>query len=236
MDEEKLIEIQVKKSQKRIDRDVKEMFGFHHLTRSTSNRVLRKMISKRITMTVMVIDLVGSTKLSAEIHPMRLGRWVREFSQESTFVIESFGGHVLKYVGDAVIAYFLHNNKPKESANNSVLAAKALIQVVENSIDPIMKKRGLPTLSLHIGIDHGKNSVLLYGHDKRKSHIDLIGLTLNLAAKMEGICGINQIVIGENVYKKLDTAQKKKFKKVPTKRWKYYHVEHNRSYPVYESL
>ena len=236
MDENKLIETQVKKSQKRIDRDVKEMFGYHHLTNSTSNKVLRKMISKRVTMTVMVIDLVGSTKLSAEIHPMRLGRWVREFSQESTFVIESFGGHVLKYVGDAVIAYFLHENKPKKSASNSVLAAKALIQVVENSIDPIMKKRGLPTLSLHIGIDHGKNSVLLYGHDARKSHIDLIGLTLNLAAKMEGICGINQIVIGDNVYQKLDTAQKKNFRKVPTKRWKYYHIEHNRSYPVYESL
>jgi class 3 adenylate cyclase len=236
MDEDKIIEIQVKKSQKRIDRDVKELFGYHHLTNSTSNRVLRNMISKRITMTVMVIDLVGSTKLSAEIHPMRLGRWVREFSQESTFVIESFGGHVLKYVGDAVIAYFLHENKPKKSTNNSVLAAKALIQVVKNSINPIMKKRGLPKLSLHIGIDHGKNSVLLYGHDAKRSHIDLIGLTLNLAAKMEAICGINQIVIGDNVYQKLYTTQKKKFKKVPTKRWKYYHIEHNRSYPIYESL
>ena len=71
VDEDKLIEIQIKKSQKRIDRDVKEMFGYHHLTRSTSNKVLRNMISKRLTMTVMVIDLVGSTKLSAEIHPMR---------------------------------------------------------------------------------------------------------------------------------------------------------------------
>ncbi len=236
MDEDNLIQIQVKKSQKRIDRDIKERFGYHHLTRSTSNKALRNKISKRLTMTVMVIDLVGSTKLSTEISPMRLGRWVREFSQESTFVIESFGGHVLKYVGDAVIAYFLHEHNPKKNANNSVLAAKALIQVIKNSVNPIMKKRGLPTLSLHIGIDHGKNSVLLYGHDARKSHIDLIGLTLNLAAKMEAICGINQIVIGDNVYQKLYTAQKKNFKKVSTKRWKYYHVEHNRSYPVYESL
>jgi len=236
MDEDKLIEIQVKKSQKRIDRDIKEKFGYHHLTRSTSNKALRNMVSKRITMTVMVIDLVGSTKLSAEISPMRLGRWVREFSQESTFVIESFGGHVLKYVGDAVIAYFLHEHNTKKNANDSVLAAKTLIQVIKNSVNPIMKKRGLPTLSLHIGIDHGKNSVLLYGHDARKSHIDLIGLSLNLATKMERISGINQIVIGDNVYQKLYTAQKKNFKKVPTKRWKYYHVEHNRSYPVYESL
>jgi len=236
MDEDKLIEIQVKKSQKRIDRDIKEKFGYHHLTRSTSNKALRNMVSKRITMTVMVIDLVGSTKLSMEISPMRLGRWVREFSQESAYVIESFGGHVLKYVGDAVIAYFIHENNPKKNVNDAVLAAKALIQVIKNSVNPIMKKRGLPTLSLHIGIDHGKNSVLLYGHDKKNAHIDLIGLTLNLAAKMEDICGINQIVIGDNVYRKLYTAQKKNFKKVSTKRWKHYHIEHNRSYPVYESL
>ncbi len=88
MDEDKLIEIQVKKSQKRLDRDIKEMFAYHHLTNSTSNKALRSKTGKRLTMTVMVIDLVGSTRLSAEIHPMRLGRWVREFSQESTFVIE----------------------------------------------------------------------------------------------------------------------------------------------------
>jgi len=236
MDEDNLIQIQVKKSQKRIERDIKEKFGYHHLTCSTSNKALRNMVSKRITMTVMVIDLVGSTKLSTEISSMRLGRWIREFSQESTYVIESFGGHVLKYVGDAVIAYFIHENNPKKNVNDAVLAAKALIQVIKNSVNPIMKKRGLPTLSLRIGIDHGKNSVLLYGHDMRKSHIDLIGLTLNFAAKMESICGINQIVIGDNVYRKLYTAQKKNFKKVSTKRWKYYHVEHNRSYPVYESL
>jgi len=236
MDEDNIIEIQVRKSQKRIDRDIKEKFGYHHLTRSTSNKALRNMVSKRITMTVMVIDLVGSTKLSTEISPMRLGRWVREFSQESTYVIESFGGHVLKYVGDAVIAYFLHEHNPKKKVNDAVLAGKTLIQVTKNSVNPIMKKRGLPTLSLHIGIDHGKNSVLLYGHDIRKSHIDLIGLPLNLAAKMESISGINQIIIGDNVYQKLYTAQKKNFKRVSTKRWKYYHVEHNRSYPVYESL
>jgi len=236
MDEDKLIEIQVKKSQKRVDKDVKEGFGYHHLTRSTSNNVLRTKISKRLSMTLMIIDLVGSTKLSTELSPMRLGRWVREFSQEATFVIENFDGYVLKYVGDAVIAYFIHEHNPKKNANNAVLAAKTLIQVVKNSVNPIMKKRGLPTLSLHIGIEHGKNSILLYGHDKKNAHIDLIGLAFNLAAKMESISGANQIVIGDDVYQKLYTAQKKNFKKVPAKKWKYYHVVHNRSYPVYESL
>lgn len=71
--EEEIIELQVKKSQKRLVRDIKEGFGYHHLTHSTSNKSIRNMTSKRLSMTVMVIDLVGSTKLSAEIHPMRLG-------------------------------------------------------------------------------------------------------------------------------------------------------------------
>ncbi len=69
MDEDNLIQIQVKKSQKRIDRDIKERFRYHHLTRSTSNKALRNKISKRLSMTVMVIDLVGSTKLSTKIPP-----------------------------------------------------------------------------------------------------------------------------------------------------------------------
>jgi len=123
-----------------------------------------------------------------------------------------------------------------KNANNAVLAAKVLIQVVKHSVNPIMKKRGLPTLSLHVGIEHGKNSVLLYGSDKKNSHIDLIGLAFNLAAKMESISRANEIVIGDNVYQKLYTAQKKNFRKVPSKRWKYYNVEQNCLYPVYQCL
>ncbi len=53
---------------------------------------------------------------------------------------------------------------------------------------------------------------------------------------MESISGANQIVIGDDVYQKLYTAQKKNFKKVPAKKWHYHHVEHNHSYSVYESL
>lgn len=64
----------------------------------------------------------------------------------------------------------------------------------------------------------------------------MIGLTMNLAAKMEAISGINQIVIGHNVYKNLKSTLKMNFKKVELKRWKYYHLEDKHSYPVYESI
>jgi class 3 adenylate cyclase len=38
-----------------------------------------------------------------------------------------------------------------------------------------------------VTIDYGDCSVVRYGADKQRAHVDLIGLTLNLAAKMQSI-------------------------------------------------
>ena len=47
-------------------------------------------------MVVMFVDLVDSTKISASISPKELPNVIKGFSQEVTFVIEYYGGHVLK--------------------------------------------------------------------------------------------------------------------------------------------
>ena len=54
------------------------------------------------------------------------------------------------------------------------------------------------------------------GIDKINSHIDLIGLTLNLSSKMQSISKANQIIIGESVYSKLTPNIKKSFRKKKT--------------------
>lgn len=69
INEEKQIDIIIKQSEKRIAQYIKEDFLFHHLTNALTNKTLRKYTSKRISMSVMFVDLVGSTKLSAEIAP-----------------------------------------------------------------------------------------------------------------------------------------------------------------------
>ena len=215
------------------------------MTYALSNHILRNHISQRVSTVVMFVDLVDSTKISTSISPKELPNVIKGFSQEVTFVIEYYGGHVLKFVGDEVLAYFLikeYNKISHKTINSGVKCAFALFSTIEKSLNPILEAYNLLKLGLHIGIDYGKNNVVLYGSDKRRSHIDLIGSSINLAAKMESISGKNKIVIGEQIFTKLNSRSRENFKKIiDSNRWNYYysHIVYGKKssfYSVYESL
>ncbi len=62
--------------------------------------------------------------------------------------------------------------------------------------------------------------MLLYGTDRKKSHIDLIGNSVNLAAKMQGLAKSDELVLGNEIYKKL--KNKKNLSKISMQTgWKY---------------
>ena len=55
---------------------------------------------------IMYADLVGSTQMSMTLPVEKPVTIIRAFSHEVSSVVEIYNGHVLKYVGDAVIAFF----------------------------------------------------------------------------------------------------------------------------------
>jgi class 3 adenylate cyclase len=54
----------------------------------------------------MFADLVGSTELAARLDPEDMGQVIRAYHGACTDVVERWGGHVAKYMGDGVLAYF----------------------------------------------------------------------------------------------------------------------------------
>src|SRR5690349_17378982 len=96
----------VKESQKRIKRSLVEGFEYDHLVIAKSDEFLRKHVFQKLDFAVMYVDLVGSTRMSTELTPDFLSKIITVFSQEVAYVIERFQGLVLKFVGDAAIAYF----------------------------------------------------------------------------------------------------------------------------------
>jgi hypothetical protein len=67
---------------------------------------LRNHISSKISLLIVYADLVGSTKMSMTMPVDKLVTIIRAFSHEMSSVVESYDGYILKYVGDAVIAFF----------------------------------------------------------------------------------------------------------------------------------
>lgn len=204
----------------RLSKSIKQGFRYSHLNNATSNKHLREYVSKRIPLYVIFVDLVGSTKMSQKIPPAQLEDVIRSFSQELTIIIENYNGHILKFVGDAIVAYFIPKNNSKKIADDVIKCAQTIVDVTKISANPILNENHLPPLHLHMGVDFGSCSILLYGTDKKKSHIDIIGNTINMAAKMQAVAGVDEIVIGKEVYEKLEKHVDWK-KIIDKKIWKY---------------
>jgi class 3 adenylate cyclase len=62
--------------------------------------------AERRQLTVLFCDLVGSTELAARLDPEDMGSVMRAYRSASAATIERWGGHVAKYMGDGVLAYF----------------------------------------------------------------------------------------------------------------------------------
>ena len=231
--EQSKIESCIIKCQKRIARSLDRSFEYHHLAITRSNKFLRMHDSKKMKMFVLFVDLGGSTKMSSELSPDALAKIIRIFSQEMVYVIESYGGFVLKYVGDAVIGYF--PARGMTTTNNSIFCAQAMVSVIENAVNPILQKAGYPSLQIKITIDFGNNNIVRYGSNRQKSHIDIIGLSVNLAAKMQSLGKPNQLVIGKQVFLKLSPRLKVCFKKIKvnSKVWPYHDFTTKKPYQLF---
>jgi class 3 adenylate cyclase len=186
-------------------------------------------------MIVLYVDLVGSTDIALSLPEEKVAIIIRSFAQEMSSIINQHDGYVLKFVGDAVIGYFVAEALPLLAADNAVNCAKAMVSVVEKGMNPILNQYDYPELKIKIGMDYGRNIIVRYGSNKEKSHVDILGPAMNIAAKIQHSAQPNQILIGEDVYTRLHPSIQKQFEQVVWTQtsWKYHDRETGKLYPVY---
>jgi class 3 adenylate cyclase len=253
-----------------------------------TQEILEKFCDSKITLAILHVDLVGSTKLSMTLPTEKLAIIIQTFTQEMSLLISAYGGHVFKYVGDAILAFFfLSDNNLYLPCSNAVNCARAMIRVMQDGINPILNDNDYPEMGVRVGIDVGENVVVQYGwstnsytlieenHDNetdncndkdaqyytdnkdvvssitrdnsgsnktsrviRKPHLDILGYTTSIAAKMTGFATPNQIMIGQSVYESLDSANKSKFKKVNISKndWDYINPSTGKVYGIYSNI
>jgi adenylate cyclase len=195
---------------------------------------LLKHVSSKIPLVIMYADLVGSTKMSMTLPVDKVVTIVRAFSHEMSSVIESHDGYVLKYVGDAVIAFFSSSFNKYLACDKAVRCAQSMINVVKNGISPILNKYDYPELMVKVGIDEGENVVVQYAYDK-SSQIDILGYTMNVAAKITSLTSPNRVSVGENLYKLLHPGIQTEFHELAygTDEWNYINRDTGNIYKVY---
>jgi adenylate cyclase len=214
-----------------------------------AQNVLENYAKSKVTFVILHIDIVGSTTMSMTIPVERLATIVQTFTQEMSLIIAAYGGYVLKYVGDSVLAFFPVNLEDKYlPCANAVNCARSMIKIIRAGLNPILNEYDYPEMGVRVGIDVGENVVVQYGwgtrlmavQDKRevkKPHFDILGYTISIATKMTTFAKDNQIVIGQVVYDLMDDSQKSTFKILPigSEVWNYVSNNTGEIYGLYGS-
>jgi adenylate cyclase len=219
------IDYAIKHAQTRMWKALKVKSDFDTSMEGTQN-CLKNYAESKATFLILHIDLVDSTKLSMTLPVNRLAIIVRAFSQEMSLIISTYGGYVLKYIGDAILAFFTVDSFDDLHAHciNAVTCACSMIKVICQGINPILNQYDYPELKVRIGIDIGENTVVQFGWDThtsdgkailREPHFDILGYTISIAAKMTVFANPDQIVIGQLVYQTLEDEQKSMFRLLP---------------------
>ena len=215
-------ETMILETQKRVWGALKK--GYEYLgVVDESDQYLRKHVFAKLDMVVLYVDLVGSTTMALEMPSEKIAIIMSSFAQEMAAVIRQHNGYVLKFVGDAVIGYFVAENNSLLTADNAVNCAKSMITVIQKGINPILDQYDYPDLLVKIGVDFGQNIVVRYGSDQKNSHVDLMGPAMNIAAKIQNMAKPDQILIGNDVYERIHPSSQDDFQEIIWKNdeWKY---------------
>ena len=148
--------------------------------------------AERRQLTVLFCDLVGSTELAARLDPEDLRGVMGAYHRCTAAVIERFEGHVAKYLGDGVLAYFGWPQPHEDDAERAVRAGLELVATVAR-----LKPHTDVRLQARIGIATGQVVVGdLVGAGATRDEA-VVGDTPNLAARLQALAEPGMVVIGE---------------------------------------
>jgi class 3 adenylate cyclase/predicted ATPase len=143
--------------------------------------------AERRQVTVMFVDLVGSTALSTGMDPEDLREVVLAYQKCVAETVHRFDGFVARYMGDGVLVYFGYPLAHEDDAERSLRAGLELITAVA----------ALKSLSLRTRVGIATGLVVvgdLFGSGEAQEH-GIVGETPNLAARLQEIAEPNMVVI-----------------------------------------
>lgn len=154
---------------------------------------------------VLFVDMEGFTAMSHTKTPKEIAEILNPYFETLAFCIQSEGGHVNKFIGDAVMGIFGANPgegaqlKPAEIAAQAARAALAMLK----RWPEVATERGLPQKRLRIGINVGRAVVGNIGYSQRLEY-SVLGDPVNVASRMEHLAPPNKTAVSEETKKLLE--------------------------------
>jgi class 3 adenylate cyclase len=147
---------------------------------------LRRGTGETIRAVLLCADLRDFTALSEATEPTVMIAALDAWFERIAGAVHAFGGEVLKFIGDGVLAIFPVAGAPSgacEAALRAVTAARAGMA----HLDTVRLAQGLPPLPFGAALHLGE---MLWGNIGAADRLDFtaIGPAVNLVSRLEGLC------------------------------------------------
>ena len=151
---------------------------------------VRRRTEERRVVTTLICDLVGFTALSERHDAELVDSFLRRYYSVARRAVESYGGTVEKFIGDAVVAVFgvptLHEDDPER-------AVRAGLRLVDE-IDALPGIGGQP-VEVRVGVNTGEALVRL-DVDPASGEGFLTGDAVNVAARLQSAAPPMAVAVG----------------------------------------
>jgi class 3 adenylate cyclase/predicted ATPase len=149
--------------------------------------------AERRPLTVLFCDLVNSTVLSRQLDPEDMARVMGAYQDEVAREVARYDGHVAKFLGDGVLAYFGWPRAHEDDAERAVRAGLSLTEAVSRLQTPAGE-----SLVARVGIATG---LVVVGDMPSESGTDkdaVVGETPNLAARLQAVARPGRVVVSQD--------------------------------------
>ena len=162
------------------------------LARGSVSPLSRSPMAERRRLTVMFVDLVGSTELSGRLDPEDLDQVIRGYQDIVDRVLARYEAHVAQYAGDGIMVYFGYPRAHEDDAERAVRSALAIMRDIAKVRVP-----GGEVLAARIGIATGLVVVgdLIGTRGEAREHA--VGQTPNLAARLQAVARPGEILVSD---------------------------------------
>ena len=138
--------------------------------------------AERRQLTILFVDLVGSTALARQLDPEELRELIGRYQSVVATEITKFDGHVAKFMGDGVLAYFGWPRAHEGEAERAVRAGLATTIAVAGLRTPaggaLSARAGIATGLVVVGDLVGEGAA---------QEAAVVGETPNLAARLQSL-------------------------------------------------
>lgn len=162
-----------------------------YLGKRSAERVLaaplRRDLGETIQAALLYADLRGFTTLSETSPPADVIAALDAWFDRIAGAVHAFGGEVLKFIGDGVLAIFPVVEASPRRACDAALRAAGAAEAGMAYLNAERAARGLPLLAFGAALHLGE---MLWGNIGAANRLDFtaIGPAVNLASRLEGLC------------------------------------------------